>query len=414
MSFVNGHLCYSCDALYPAEPPIVGTCPACGGNLEVTYDVAAVRAVMTRERLAADDRRHVWRYEAYLPVAPGSLRPPLTVGCTPLYEARRLGKVVGHERLMLKDETRNPSASFKDRASAVALTKGLEMGARIMTGASTGNAGSSMACLAASMGLSPVIFVPEKAPRAKVAQLLLFGATVVAVRGTYDQAFDLCLEATRRYGWYNRNTGFNPYTREGKKTCAFEIAEGLGWDVPDVVAVSVGDGNIISGLWKGFRDLLAIGLVDRLPRMLAVQSSRSNAVAAALDAGLAAPGAVSATTLADSISVDLPRDGVAAMRAVRESEGFAVEVDDEEILAAIPLLARNSGVFGEPAGAAAVAGVAEAVRRGLLDPSWRVVAVVTGSGLKDVESALKAAGKPLAMDADPSALDAVAAKVAGA
>ena len=235
--------------------------------------------------------------------------------------------------------------------------------------------------------------MPKTAPRAKIAQLLTFGAEVLAVDGTYDQAFDLCLEATRRFGWYNRNTGFNPYTREGKKTVSFEICEQLGWQVPDLVVVPVGDGNILSGVWKGFVEFQRLGFIDRLPKLLAVQAEGSAAIVkAAAGDGVIRP--VSGDTVADSISVSLPRDGEAAVKAIRESGGFGVTVSDDAILAAIGEVARGAGVFGEPAAAAAWAGLKEAVRQGLVDPAWRVVVLITGNGLKDVASAMKVAGEP--------------------
>jgi threonine synthase len=308
------------------------------------------------------------------------------VGGTPLYHAQRLGQEFGLSRVFLKDDGRNPSASFKDRAGAIAIAKALNLGQSVITGASTGNAASSLACLSASQGIRPLVFVPKAAPPAKITQLLVFGATVLAVDGSYDQAFDLCLEATREYGWYNRNTGYNPYTREGKKTCAFEIVEQLDWECPDLVFVSVGDGNILSGLWKGFRDLHALGLIERLPRMVGVQASGSNAIKQAFEGdGVIRP--VKDNTLADSISVSLPRDGVAAVQALKDSGGFAMEVSDPEILAAIPLTAQTESVFGEPAGVTSVAGLKKAAAAGLVKEEETIAVVVTGNGLKDIASA---------------------------
>jgi threonine synthase len=279
-----------------------------------------------------------------------------------------------------------------------------------VTTASTGNAASSLACLAAGLPLRSVIFVPETAPEAKIAQLLVFGATVIAVRGSYDEAFDLCGQAAREYGWYNRSTGVNPFTREGKKTAAFELCEQLGWEVPDLVFVSVGDGNIISGLWKGFRDMQALGLIDRLPRLAAVQAAGSAAVQKAVDGdGRIRP--VSGRTVADSISVSLPRDGAAAVRAVRESRGFAITVSDREILDAIPDLARRSNVFAEPAGAAAWAGLRKAVAAGRLGRSPRAAVMITGSGLKDVASAKKSVGGPHHVSPDLSELKRLVRKL---
>ncbi|HOO78165.1 MAG TPA: threonine synthase [bacterium] len=395
MSFAIGLTCISCGRTQKIEG-MQYVCPDCGGNLDVEYDYEAVARRLTRESLARDDDRSVWRYWDLLPLRDRSHVMPIQIGWTPLYPVRRLGRKLGMEKLYLKDDGRNPSASFKDRASSVAVGKALELGFSVIAGASTGNAASSTACLCASLGISPTIFVPKAAPKAKIAQLLVFGARVFAVDGSYDDAFDLCTEVCREYGWYNRNTGYNPYTREGKKTVSYEICEQLGWNPPDAVLVPVGDGNIISGVWKGFKDLLAVGLIDRLPRIIAVQSEKSGAIVDALPAGREIR-PVAATTIADSISVDLPRDGAAAVRAVRESGGTGVLVGDESILEAIVEIARGAGVFAEPAGATAYAGLKKLRETGGVGPGETVVFLVTGNGLKDVQSAMKAVGEPTPM-----------------
>jgi threonine synthase len=402
-ALATGLRCVLCEKLTSIEDDRY-LCPACGGNLLVEYDLAAVRRLLTREALAANPDRTIWRYAPLLPLDGRLEGPP--VGWTPLFGAPRLAAEVKVRELLIKDDGKNPSASFKDRASSVALQRAREVGRDFVTGASTGNAASATAVLAAAVGVKTRIFVPKSAPRAKIAQLLTFGAEVLAVDGTYDQAFDLCLEATRRFGWYNRNTGFNPYTREGKKTVSFEICEQLGWQVPDLVVVPVGDGNIISGVWKGFVELQRIGLTDRTPRLLAAQAEGSNAIiAAAAGDGKIRP--VSGDTVADSISVSLPRDGDAAVRAIRESKGFGVAVPDSAILAAIGELARGAGVFAEPAASTSYAALKAAAKQGLLDPSWRVVCMVTGNGLKDIASAMKTVGEPRVIEPDPSVLDSL-------
>lgn len=360
-----------------------------------------------------EERRDVFRYRALLPVSRLELASPLRVGMTPIYEAPRLGAAAGLKHLLVKDDGQNPSASFKDRAGAVALVRARETGAKVLCGASTGNAGSSMACLAASVGMPCVIFVPEKAPAAKIAQLLIFGANVLAVKGTYDDAFDLCMEVCAQRGWFNRNTGHNPFTREGKKTAAFEIYDQLG-KIPDWVVVPTGDGNILAGIWKGFRDLKAAGIAPKMPKMLCAQSEASAAISVAAwklqRAGNLKPdwksveiAPVAATTVADSISVDIPRDGLAAVRAVIESGGAAVAVPDAEILAAIPELARGAGVFAEPAASCAWAGLKKAAREGRVKPDETVVCMITGNGLKDVASARKVAGDPVPVEANVAA-----------
>jgi threonine synthase len=321
-----------------------------------------------------------------------------------------LARAAGLRRLWVKDDGRNPSASFKDRANAVVLGRALELEAQVVTTASTGNAASSLSCLAAGLPLKTVIFVPETAPEAKIAQLLVFGATVLTVRGSYDDAFDLCGRAAAEYGWYNRSTGVNPFTREGKKTGAYELCEQLGWDVPDLVFIPVGDGNIISGMWKGFVELHELGLTRRLPRLVAVQAAGSAAVKRALEGdGTLRP--VSGKTVADSISVSLPRDGQAAVRAVRESQGFAVAVSDAEILAAIPELARGVNVFAEPAAAAAWAGLKKAAAGGLVGSGKTAALLVTGNGLKDVASARRSVGAPYRVEPDLGSLKSLVRKL---
>jgi threonine synthase len=405
MSAFYGFRCLACGAEQDAR--FGGyVCPLCGGNLEVTYSYNELRKRASKEYFAAEARRDILRYAPLLPIEDLSLAPPLRIGWTPLYRADRLARAAGLENLWLKDDGQNPSASFKDRAGAVALMRARETGAAVIAGASTGNAGSSMACLAASVGAPCVIFVPEKAPPAKIAQLLVFGAKVLAVRGTYDDAFDLCMQVCAEKKWFNRNTGYNPFTREGKKTCSFEICEQLDWNAPDRVVVPTGDGNIISGIWKGMRDLFSVGLIDRLPKMDCAQSEQSNAIVRTVQRLRQAAGngpadwrriavdKVQATTVADSISVDVPRDGLAAVRAVIESGGEAVAVPDAEILAAIPEIARGAGIFAEPAAACAWAGLKRLVRDGRVNVRERVVCLLTGNGLKDIASARKAAGEP--------------------
>ena len=369
------------------------TCPACGGNLQVAYDYKFIKSRVSRARLAADQDPSLWRWLDLLPVSHRRWAAGPPPGGTPLLAAPRAAAALGLSALWIKDEGRNPSASLKDRASAVTVAVARERGEKILACASTGNAAASLACALAAEPVKPVIFVPERRWPPSWRNSWSTGPKVVAVRGTYDQAFDLCVKACEEFGWYNRNTGYNPFTREGKKTCAFEIAQQLGWKIPDLIFVSVGDGNIISGLWKGFLDLVRVGLTSRTPRLIAVQAQGSDSIARALESGRP-PEPVSGRTVADSISVSLPRDGRAAVRAIRESGGFAVRVSDREILDAIGALARASGVFAEPAGAAAYAGLLKAAGAEALRGEKTAVVVSTGSGLKDAGAAARAAGKP--------------------
>ncbi len=384
--------CLICGAEY-APDEVEYVCPDHGneGILDVRYDYERLGREISREVLANSRDYSIWRYKPLLPVRPDAAVPPLRVGWTPLYSAPRLAADLGLDQLWIKDDGRQPTASYKDRASAVAVVKARERGAEIITTASTGNAAAALSGLCASVGQKNVIFVPESAPQAKIAQLLVFGSTVMLVRGTYDDAFELCLAAAAEYGWYNRNTAYNPYMTEGKKTASLEINEQLDWSAPDVIVVSVGDGNIIGGLHKGLKDLLALDWIDHMPRLVGVQAEGSSYMYQAWKNGedvLTKP-PIQADTLADSISAGLPRDRIKALAAVTDTGGAYVSVSDEEILAAIPTMARGSGVFGEPAGAAAYAGLVKAKDEGLVSAGERIVVLNTGNGLKDVAGAMK-------------------------
>lgn len=402
-----GYRCSLCNTEYlPGQ--VTYTCP-CGGNLDVVLDFDAIKKKYQPDDFLCRDNAGLWRYLPLIPVAfpKGAEQTPLSLaGGTPVISLPRLAKKLGLEHLWLKDESRNPTASFKDRASAVVVAHAQEIAADVVVTASTGNAGAALAGMAAAVGQKAVIFAPKTAPPAKVAQLLVFGAKVLLVDGTYDDAFDLTVKAADEFGWYCRNTGYNPFTLEGKKTAAFEIWEfmhrGLGivsrrstgdLTVPLnqprlTIFVSVGDGNIISGVHKGFKDLHALGWMERIPRIIGVQAEGSAAIANAFKAGDEKIVPVKASTLADSISVDLPRDGVRAVRAARETGGEYLTVSDAEILAAIAELG-GVGVFAEPAGAAAYAGLTAAQARGILEPGAPVLVLNTGSGLKDIGAAMK-------------------------
>ncbi|MBE7472880.1 MAG: threonine synthase [Anaerolineae bacterium] len=385
--------CLICGKTYrPDEIDYV--CPDHGneGIVDVQYDYEPIGQRLNRDELRRSTDFTIWRYKPLLPIEPDAPVPPLTVGWTPLYYAERLAAELGLRHLWVKDDGRLPTASFKDRASAIAVVKAQEKGAKVVTTASTGNAAAALSGLCASVKQPNVIFVPETAPQAKIAQLLTFGSTVMLVKGTYDDAFELCMQAAQTYGWYNRNTGYNPYMSEGKKTVSFEICEQLGWQAPDRIFVSVGDGCIIGGVHKGLKDLLALGWIDRMPKLMGIQAEGSAYLYQAWQNGedvLTKP-PITAQTIADSISAGLPRDRLKAMAAVKETGGAYLTVSDEEILAAIPALARGCGVFAEPAGAAAYAGLLKAISQGLVSPEERIVVINTGSGLKDVASAMKA------------------------
>ncbi len=406
MGKLRCYRCSICGQEYD-EGEVTYTCPQDGGNLDILLDVDNIQETTNPAAIMASRDESIWRYLPLLPVDdPGHMGTPLrAVGWTPIFKPARLADRLGLHDLWLKDDGRNPTASFKDRASAVVVARAMQIGVQVVITASTGNAGAALAGMAAAVGMPAVILAPKSAPKAKVAQLLIFGARVVLVDGTYDDAFDLSLEASKAFDWYCRNTGTNPFTAEGKKTVAFEICEQLTilnggydaqvWQSPDAVFVSVGDGNIISGLHKGFKDLLALGWVDCIPRIFGVQSQGSAAIFNAYDQGTEAIEPVRADTLADSISVDLPRDGLRALRAATQTGGAYIAVPDEAILAAMRDLARQAGVFAEPAGATAYAGLVQAVDQSLVDAGERIVVLNTGNGLKDVKAAMQAAGEPV-------------------
>jgi threonine synthase len=388
--YIHHLQCVLCDARYnPAE--VTYTCPTCGpsGVLEVHYNYEQISQHISRATLAEDHDRTLWRYRALLPISYShGDRPALSIGGTPLYTVNRLRTYLGLRDLWLKDDSRNPSASLKDRASIIAV---MRAEGKTVACASTGNAASSLAVQAAAVGLPCYIFVPHNAPRAKIVQLLMCGAIVFAVKGSYDDAFDLCIEACNTFGWYNRNTGYNPYLVEGKKTVGLEIAEQLDWQIPDSVLVPTGDGCIISGVYRGFEDLYRLGMIERIPRMIAVQAEGSPAIVRALEGdGIVRP--FPAQTVADGISVGLPRNGAMAVKVIRESGGYGITISDEEILAAEKELARLTGVFAEPSGAASYAGLLRLLSEGRIERDERVVLLVTGSGLKSIDAVVGTAG----------------------
>ena len=388
-----------CDILY--------TCPDDGGNLDVLLDYSKISAAVSPQDILGAAKESLWRYLPLLPVDhPAGWGTPLHyVGNTPVYSPGRIADKYKLKNFWVKDESTNPTASFKDRASAILVVRAQEIGAQVVVTASTGNAGAALAGMAAAAGQKAVIFAPKSAPPAKVAQLLVYNANVILVDGTYDDAFDLTLDAAAEFGWYCRNTGYNPFTAEGKKTAAFEIWDWFSQPYNQTrlntrngtpilfselsIFVSVGDGNIISGIHKGFRDLKELGWIEELPKIYGVQAEGSAAISNAYRAGHEDITPVLANTLADSIAVDFPRDGVRAVRAVRETGGDYIVVSDSEILTALAELGQD-GIFAEPAGAAAFAGFLRALQERKITPSAPFIVINTGSGLKDIHAAMEA------------------------
>ncbi len=408
--------CVNCGTSYsmtsPAAPQVWMTCAKCGpvdGILDFHFDLAAVRKAWDAKPLASRALNQ-WRYAELLPLKSASVKHEWHVGWTPLIAADRLAKKFGLKRVLFKDEGRNPSASFKDRASAVGVAHALEVGANTIACASTGNAATSLACHAALAGMQANIFVPATAPEPKLAQLMVFGARVFAVEGTYDEAYQLCSEACEKFGWYNRNCAINPVLVEGKKTGGLEAAEqvSLLGEVPDWVAVSIGDGCTIAGIWKGFAEMRALGVIDRLPRLLGVQAAHVAPIPYAMEHDkLPAPG--QGTTMADSIDVQVPRNWKKAVHALHDAQGVVKCVSDEQILEAIRLSGKH-GVFAEPAAAAALAGVVVALDDRTIQVGESVLVMVTGSGLKDTRSAIRAGGQPIPVQPHLAAIAEVVEK----
>lgn len=393
MSLVTRLVCVNCGRVQAEGGPL--TCPACGparGILDVEYDLERARRTLTRAALR-ERAANIWRYAELLPIDGAGPAELEHIGWTPIIEAPRLAAALGVRRLRLKDEGRSASGSFKDRASAVGVARALQGGFAEIACASTGNAASSLAHCAAAVGLPANIFVSRIVPEGKLAQLLAYGARVFKIEGTYAEAYELCSQACEHFKWFNRNAAINPYLVEGKKTGGLEAAEQCADDPPDWVACSVGDGCSIAGVWKGIRQMTEIGVIGWSARMLGVQAAGVAPIAKAFASGEEiAP--EDGSTYADSIDVPVPRNARKAVNAARESDGRYVAVSDEEIMEAVRLTGRLSGMFAEPAAAAAVAGIAAARRQGLIDARASVLAMITGNGLKDIKGALRAVGGP--------------------
>lgn len=405
MNFIKGYRCTVCGKFFETKEALL-TCPDCGekGILDVEYDYDALKKVLTLDYFKNNRDYSMWRYAPMMGIKEDHISEMLRIGWTPLIKSHNLNKELGLKELYIKDDGLNPSGSSKDRASGVAVLKALEANAKVISCSSTGNAASSCACHAAHMGLPAVIFVPKRAPIGKLTQISLYGATLVVVDGDYKAAFSLSKEAIARHHWYNRNAAINPFMVEGKKTVSLEIAEQLNFKPTDWVAVSVGDGCTIGGVYKGFYELHKIGLIDRVPKILGVQSTGCEpfVVASKNHEPLKE---CEENTLADSIAVGIPRNPLKALRAVENSNGAWISVPDEKIIEAMALLGRKEGVFGEPAGVTSLAGLIKAIETGIIKKDESVTIIVTGNGLKDPNNAQKAIVKPEIMEPNIEKLD---------
>jgi threonine synthase len=398
MKYVKNYECTICHKTYPKDEEMM-TCTVCGekGILDINFDYELLKKDITKEYFEQNTDYSIWRYLPFLPLRETDFSNTLHVGWTPLYEANNINKDLRVKKLYIKDEGVNPTASLKDRASAVAVMKALELDKKIISCSSTGNAASSLAGNAARMGLKTVIFVPKRAPIGKLTQLLVYGATVVSVNGDYKDAFQLSKEAIDHYGWYNRNAAINPILVEGKKTVALEIAEQLDFNLTDWVAVSVGDGCTIAGVYKGFKDLYEIGLIDQIPKLLGVQSEGCAPFYEAYQEHRPIE-ETEENTIADSIAVGIPRNPLKAMNAVKQSSGTWITVTDDEILESIKYLGHKEGLFGEPAGVTGLAGTKKAIKEGIIKETESVTVIMTGNGLKDTVNGSKAVNEPIKLD----------------
>jgi threonine synthase len=407
VDYVTGLRCRECARPYPAEA--LHVCDFCFGPLEVVYDYEAIRREVTRESIAAGPQT-IWRYAPMLPVA-DTCPIDLGTGFTPLVRADRLAAELGLGELWVKNDTANPTGSFKDRVVSVALTKARQLGFKVAACASTGNLANSVAAHAARAGMVSVVFIPEDLETAKIVTTAVYGGHVVAVRGTYDDVNRLCAELTSEFpSWAFVNVNIRTYYAEGSKTLAFEVVEQLGWEAPDHVVVPIASGSQLTKIRKGFNELYEVGLLDERPavRVSGAQAAGCSPVATAFAEGTDAIRPVKPSTIAKSLAIGNPADGWYALQAIRESGGACAAVSDAEIIDGIRLLARTEGIFAETAGGVTIATLAKLAASGVIRRDERVVAYVTGHGLKTVEALTATVGPTTTID---PTMDAFAAAV---
>jgi len=393
ISFVKSLRCVKCGTQFDPRK-VVYSCQSCGERLDVTYDYEAIGDRISKDVIAGRQEAPCLKYGLLLPIFDFNKVPTLGEGATPLVHCRRLGEELKVGELYVKDETRNPTGVFKDRATVIAANKALELKKEVVSIASTGNAAASMAAYAAKASLTCIVFVPEDTPVGKLSQSIAYGAKVVQIKGNYDQAYDLAVEASNVFGWYNCNPANNPFRTEGKKTLAYEICEQFDWVPPDWVIVPVGNGCNLAGIWKGLKEFNELDFISQKPRMVAIQPTGADTLVSAFKQKAESFAPIIPRTIAGALAIGKPRNYLKAMKSLKESNGIAESVTDEEILQAQSLLARTEGIFSEPGGAAPLAGLIKLVRNGVIDSRDRVCCVATGNGLKDPEAPLRIATKP--------------------
>lgn len=396
--------CVDCGKTYAAAETIY-LCPECEKtNNTSTPPHGVLKTVYNYQEIISKHSAQLFKeisakgFIDLLPINSLNSLPYLKVGNTPLYQIPKVEDIKNNFQLFIKDDSQNPTFSFKDRASAIVSAYAKEKNISTIVAASTGNAGSSLAGLCAAQKQKAIIFVPAAAPKAKLTQIMMYGASIVPIDGTYDNAFDMSIEATKQFGWYNRNTAFNPFTIEGKKTVSFELFSQLNEQIPDKIFVPVGDGVIISGVYKGFEDLLNLGIISKMPVIVAVQAEGSRNIIQNLNTEKFS--STPSVTTADSISVDIPRNFYMAKNYLNTFMGETCLVSDEEILHASALLSKNTGIFAEPAACAAFAGMQKFNTENKIKENEKVVVLLTGSGLKDLNSVQKLIEIPKAVKPD--------------
>lgn len=390
--------CFVCGKKYDPQERSLYECEKCGGSVKIIYNYEKVASTINIKTLEKR-KGGLWKYKELLPVSDNSKTVTLGEGGTELHQCKRLARIIGVKRLYAKDETRNPTGTFKDRAATVGVSKALELGAKAIVIASDGNAGPATAAYAAKAGLRCCVFMPVITPIERIIQAQVYGAEVILVEGTVNDCIDVATEVGKHYAWHQLTTAIplNPYQGEGSKTIAYEICEDLGWRVPDWVIVPVGGGGLLSANWKGFQEFFNLGLINKLPRIAGIQAEGCAPLVKAYEESRK-PDEIEnwgkPETLAITIGVPFPLDGATALTAIRKSKGAAVRVSDKEILRAERLLAENEGIFAEPAGAASLAGLMRLLEKGIIGKDEIIVFEVTGTGLKDLNSAIKTYEKP--------------------
>jgi len=412
VSRLRGLICRECGHLYGIQP--IHVCEFCFGPLEVAYDYEAIRPLVSRESIAAGPQT-IWRYRALLPVEDEPIIETYA-GCTPLVKAENLGRVLGLSQLYVKNDTVNPTFSFKDRPVAIAATRARAFGFDTIACASTGNLAAAVAACGARASMRAVVFIPADLEPSKIVNTGVYEPTLVAVNGNYDEVNRLCSEVADKYGWAFVNINVRPYYSEGSKTLAFEVAEQLGWRAPDHAIVPTGSGSMFTKIWKGFQELHKVGLIDApATRMTVAQAAGCAPMVDAFDRRTLNVAPVKPATVAKSLAIGNPADGYYSLKVIKETGGYAVRVTDAEIVEGMKLLARTEGIFAETAGGVSVAVARKLAESGRIRSDELVVVYVTGNGLKTPEAVAERLAPPITIAATMEAFEeALAREKAGA